>query len=79
MKYCWSSPVAVYSEDGKAYMIRFDSLGNGFLLDAKTGATVNTVSVKTWEYTNVEASPIVFNDMLVIGTRSQAVFGIKIS
>lgn len=79
MKYCWSSPVAVYSEDGRAYMVIFDSLGSGFLMDGKTGNILYTISVKTADYTNVEASPIVFNDMIIIGTRSQKVFGIKIS
>ncbi len=77
--YCWSSPVAVYSEDGKAYVVLFNSVGTGFLLDGKTGQEVTTVSVKTSDYTNVEASPVVFNDMIVVGTRSQKVFGIKIS
>ncbi len=75
MKYCWSSPVAVYSEDGNAYVIIFDSVGNAFLLDGQTGNTLDTISVGS----NVEASPVVFNDMLVIGTRGQKVYGIKIS
>ena len=75
MKYCWSSPVAVYSEDGKAYVIIFDSVGNALLLDSQTGNTLDTINVGS----NVEASPIIFNDMLVIGTRGQKVYGIKIS
>lgn len=75
MKYCWSSPVAVYSEDGKAYVIIFDSVGNAFLMDGKTGNVFDTINVGS----NVEASPAVFNDMLVVGTRGQKVYGIKIS
>lgn len=75
MKYCWSSPVAVYSEDGKAYMIICDSVGNALLIDGKTGNTLDSIALGS----NVEASPVVFNDMLVVGTRGQKVYGIKIS
>ena len=75
MKYCWSSPVAVYSEDGKAYMIICDSVGNMHLIDGKNGNILDTVGLGS----NIEASPVVFNDMLVVGTRGQKVYGIKIS
>ena len=75
MKYCWSSPVAVYSEDGKGYMILCDSVGNMHLIDGKTGSTLDTIGLGS----NIEASPVVFNDILVIGTRGQKVYGIKIS
>ena len=71
--YAWSSPVALY--DGKeAYLILCDSSGNVFLMDGKDGETLTKTSVGS----NVEASPIVFNDMMIVGTRGQQVFGIKI-
>ena len=75
MKYCWSSPVAIYSDDGKAYMIICDSVGNMHLIDGKTGTILDTIGLGS----NIEASPVVFNDMLVVGTRGQKVYGIKIS
>jgi outer membrane protein assembly factor BamB len=75
MKYCWSSPVAIYSDDGKAYMFLCDSVGNGLLMDGRNGEVLNSVPLGS----NVEASPIVFNNMIVVGTRGQKVFGIKIS
>lgn len=75
MKYCWSSPVAVYSESGKGYMIICDSVGNMHLIDGKTGNILDTISLGS----NIEASPVVFNNMLVVGTRGQKVYGIKIS
>ena len=75
MKYCWSSPVAIYSEDGKAYLVIFDSVGAAHLMDGKTGTVLGGINVGY----NVEASPVVFNDMMVIGTRGQKVYGIKIS
>lgn len=75
MKYCWSSPVAVYTEEGKGYMIICDSVGNMHLIDGKTGGILDTVGLGS----NIEASPVVFNDMIVVGTRGQKVYGIKIS
>ena len=75
MKYCWSSPVAIYSDDGKAYLVIFDSVGAAHLMDGKTGTVLGGINVGY----NVEASPVVFNDMMVIGTRGQKVYGIKIS
>jgi outer membrane protein assembly factor BamB len=73
--YCWSSPVAIYEEDGNAYIVLCDSAGNVHLLDAKTGETLQKLGVGA----NVEASPAVFGNTLVVGTRGQKVFGIKIS
>lgn len=75
MKYCWSSPVAVYSESGKGYMIICDSVGNMHLIDGKTGNILDAIGLGS----NIEASPVVFNDILVVGTRGQKVYGIKIS
>ena len=75
MKYCWSSPVAIYSDDGNAYLLICDSVGNVHLMDPKTGIDITTVGLGA----NIEASPAVFNDMLVVGTRGKKVFGIKIS
>lgn len=72
--YCWSSPAAVYSDDGRAYIVQFDSGGYAFLLDARNGAELSKISVGT----NVEASPAIFNNMLVVGTRGEKVFGIRI-
>ena len=72
--YAWSSPVALYTEAGDAYVILCDSAGTVHMMDGATGDTVTTTSVGS----NVEASPVVFNDMLVVGTRGQQVFGIKI-
>ena len=72
--YTWSSPVAVYGNDGTAHIVICDSGGNARLLDPLTGETLDTVSIGS----NAEASPVVFNDMLVIGTRGQRVIGIKI-
>lgn len=64
--YMWSSPVALYTEDGKGYVFQADASGNCYLLDGATGEVLNTVCLNS----TVEASPVVFNDTVVIGTRS---------
>lgn len=73
--YCWSSPVAVYSESGKVYLVLCDSVGYVMLMDAVTGTTITSIGIGA----NVEASPAIFNDMLVIGTRGMQVHGIRLS
>ena len=71
--YSWSSPVAVYDKEGKAYIIVGDSLGIMKMYDSK-GNELSTVELGT----NIEASPAVFNNTLVVGTRGGKVFGIEI-
>jgi len=73
--YAWSSPTAVYTEDGTAYLILCDSVGNMYLMDPRSGETLDTVNLGA----NVEASPVVFENTVVVGTRGKRVWGIKIS
>ena len=73
--YTWSSPVALYTDEGEAYIILCDSVGNFSLLDGTTGETLSTMNLGS----NIEASPAVFEDMVVIGTRGGRICGIKVS
>ena len=73
--YAWSSPTAIYSDDGKAYIFVCDIDGDGKLYDGSTGERITTISFGS----TVEASPVVFNDMMIIGSRAGRAFGIKIS
>lgn len=73
--YAWSTPTAVYTEDNRGYVIMCDSAGKVHLLKGSTGESVGVTSVGS----NVEASPIVYKNMIVVGTRGQMVYGIKIS
>lgn len=73
--YTWSSPVAIYTDDGRAYVVLCDSVGDVHLLNGKTGETLDVISIDS----NCEASPVVFKDTLVVGTRGQWVYGVKIS
>ncbi len=73
--YCWSSPLGVYSDSGAAYLILCDSGGNVLLMDPQNGKTITSINIGS----NIEASPAMFNDILVIGTRGMQVHGIKLS
>lgn len=72
--YSWSSPVAVYTPEGKSYIVLCDSVGMMRLIDGKTGAIVDTLDLGT----NIEASPAVYGHTIVVGTRGQKIFGITI-
>ena len=72
--YSWSSPVDFLSDDGKTYMIFCDYAGNMHLMDPMTGDIIDTLSVGL----NVEASPSIYNDMVVVGTYAKKIYGVKI-
>ena len=50
-----------------------DSMGQMFMLNHK-GETLSTLSLKS----NIEASPAVYENTLVVGTRGGLVCGVKI-
>ena len=72
--YAWSSPVAFYTDDGRSYIVVCDSAGDATLLDGKTGQILHSVDLGFL----VEASPAVFGDTLVVGTRGKRICGVKI-
>lgn len=72
--YAWSSPVTLYTPAGKGYIVIGDSVGYIYLIDGSTGNTLYTEGLGS----NIEASPVVFNNKLVVGTRGCQVWGIEI-
>jgi outer membrane protein assembly factor BamB len=75
--YAWSSPVAVYTPAGKSYIVICDSAGKMFLLEGTTGQTLSSVILSAKELP-IEASPAVYNDTIVIGSRGQRIYGVDI-
>ncbi|MEG2315421.1 MAG: PQQ-binding-like beta-propeller repeat protein, partial [Clostridia bacterium] len=72
-----SSPVAVYNENGDAWIIQAQSDGSIHLMDGKSGEIVNTLKLDG----EITASPAVYGNLLVIGTTGKdtgAVYCIKI-
>ncbi|WP_242972862.1 PQQ-binding-like beta-propeller repeat protein [Anaeromicrobium sediminis] len=72
--YSWSSPADIYTEGGEAYILLCDSIGNMNLIEGLTGKILDTISLGS----NVEGSPAIFENIAVIGTRGQRIYGIKI-
>jgi outer membrane protein assembly factor BamB len=72
--YAWSSPVAVYDANGTGYVVICDFGGTAYFLDGATGQVLDSIELDG----RVEASPAVFNDMLVVGTKDMEICGIKI-
>lgn len=72
--YSWSSPVAVYTAEGTAYLIVCDSIGAMYLLEGKTGKILHEINLEA----NIEGSPAVYDNMVVVGTRGQKIWGIRI-
>lgn len=69
--YAWSSPVALYTDDGTGYFILCDSHGKVALRDGATGNILNSYEIGS----NIEASPAVFENTVVVGSRGGYVYG----
>ncbi len=73
--FSWSSPVLVQGKDGHVYGIQGDSSGLLHLFNPNTGADYSTLQLDQ----NIEASPAVYGNMLVVGTYAKKLYGIRIS
>ena len=73
--FSWSSPVLVQGEDGHVYGIQGDSSGLLHLFNPSTGEDYSTLQLDQ----NIEASPAVYGNMLVVGTYAKKLYGIRIS
>ncbi|MBR4082500.1 MAG: PQQ-like beta-propeller repeat protein, partial [Clostridia bacterium] len=62
--YSYSSPVAVYSESGESWIVQGTGSGMMYLLRGTTGEVVDTLQLEG----EIEASPAVYGNTLVIGT-----------
>ena len=73
--YAWSSPVCVYDQRGEGKVIYATSAGMMYLLDGATGEVNDELRVSGG---CIEASPVVYGDRLVIGTRGCRICGVRI-
>ena len=72
--YGWSSPTCVYTPSGAGYVLVGSSNGMLRLFDGRTGQIVAAADLEA----NIEGSPAVFDDMLVVGTRGAKIYGVRI-
>ena len=61
----WSSPVALYTDDGKGYIFLADISGTCYLLNGENGEIVSTLELNR----TVESSPVAFGNKVLLGTR----------
>lgn len=72
--YSWCSPLDFKSSDGKTYVVYTDYAGKMHLVDPMNGKTLHSVSLEL----NVESSPAIYNDTIVVGSYARKIFGIKV-
>lgn len=72
--YAWSSIASLYTPEGKGYLALPTASGHVYLIDGATGKTLAKENL----HSNMEASPVVFENTLVVGTRGQQIYGVKI-
>ncbi len=72
--YCWSSPTAFYTSSGDGYIIQCDSMGFMYLFDGRTGETLYKLNLNA----NIEGSPAIYGNTIVVGTRGQRIYGVVI-
>ena len=72
--YSWSTPVTFYDTDGNGYVLYTDVTGPMYMLDGRTGEVMDTFDFES----TMEATPIVYGNTIVIGTRDQHIYGIRL-
>lgn len=73
--YAWSSPTVVYDSNGDGYVIYCTTGGYMYLFDGRTGKDLAHLDLGS----NIEASPAVYNNTIVVGTRGQQIYGIGLT
>lgn len=72
--YSWSSPVDFYDADGNGHLLYCNSGFNMFLIDGKTGEQLDYMNLGG----NIEASPAMYGNYAVVGTRAMRTYCIQV-
>ena len=73
--YAWSSPVCVYNSDGTGRVLYCSSDGNMYLLNGETGKVYDTLPLSEGV---IEASPAVYDNHAVVGTRDCKIWCVEL-
>ena len=73
--YAWSSPVCVYAPDGSGVVIYCTCGGRMYMLDGLKGDVLSTFDLSEGA---IEASPAVYKNKVVIGTRACKIWGLEL-
>ena len=69
--YSWSSTIVTYTADGKAYIVQGCQNGDLLLIDAENGNIKSRLNFGS----AIEATPVVYNNNIVLATRSEKILG----
>lgn len=72
--YAWASPVAFLNEKDEMFVFNADCIGRVFLYNGKDGSLLYSKQVGA----NFEASPIVVDNHVVIGSRGRSIFRLTV-
>lgn len=75
LNYSISTPVAVYDKDGTPYIIMSYSNGKIDLINGKSGIIIYSLQLDGI----IESTPVIYNGLLVIGTRSGNIYCVRIN
>lgn len=72
--YPWSSPICLLNEKEKMFVFTGDTWGYAYLIDAKAGKITFSKHIGN----NFESSPIIIDNHVVVGSRGQEIYKLKI-
>jgi outer membrane protein assembly factor BamB len=72
--YAWSSPLDIYDADGNMYIFQADSRGHVMLLDGADGKLIYKEKIADL----FEASPVAFNNKIIIASRPRKIFCLEV-
>ena len=73
--YSWSSPACVYDDAGNGKVLYCCNSGKMYLLDGITGDVLDSIILSNG---TIEASPAVYNNYVVVGTRACKIWGVEL-
>lgn len=73
-RYSWSSTACIYTVRGTVFLVQGCQNGDLLLIDAVNGKILDKVNFGT----GIEATPVVYDDYVVFGTRSEKICAVKV-
>jgi hypothetical protein len=73
--YSWSSPVGLYNENGDLFIFTGDVYGNAYIIDGSNGQIICKRKIGN----NFEASPVVWGNNIIIGSRGREIYKLVIN
>ncbi len=72
--YAWSSTATMYATSGAVYLVQCCSDGTVLLFNAANGYLLDSIELNT----TLEATPAVFENTIVVGTRDERIIGLTV-